>query len=402
GFKQGDKDVAQCADGSYSVGTAAKEITSSCIDYMSPDDCSLMFNACDPVICPATRCNFGGDWEVENVVQTGIIGSTVLCIRNFPEVVMPICITGIVAGLQNIRSIVAGYKECLITSKVEGRSIGICDKIRSFGICEILWREGIAIFNMKEGIFSAIAKTLVGEPEGGGEYAEFTQNMDNSVNTLKYFTQSYAKNIFAQYNGGALPEVGAAICKSAIYGKVTGIGNFFDQITRPESPPQFTAFFEEIPFSDIPTKPISQYNLFYHIYAGENQDVRFSIFLQIKDLTGQAVLPPLYLFRNRPLPRGEFASESLSLQRPSGYEEICMEIESPNYGRDVQCGFGKVSTSFSLNWMNDQFTQSELRKNIDSEEECMPSTGRITSYQYQGDGQYAGGSDSVLGEAARI
>ncbi len=388
-FSIGDKDIAQCADGSYTLGSSKKSVGTSCIDFMSPSDCRILFNACDPVICPASRCNFGGDWQMRNVVQSGIIGSSLACIKNFPEVYMPVCITGIIAGLQNIRSVIAGYKECLIVAKVEGRAVGICDKIRSFGICEILWKEGIAIFNARSGIINTVAK-MFGEPEGGGEYASFQQNFDNSVNTLKYFTQDYAKNVFAQYNGGSLPEIGGAICKSAIFGKVPGIGDFFDQITRPESPPQFTAFFAETPFTDITNKPMSIYNLFYHIYAGANQNIRFSIFLQTKDLTDQLALPPLYLIRSRPLPQGEFASESVSLQRPSGYQEICVEIDSPNYGRDLQCGFGKVSTSYFMNYVNEQFTKSEMTKDIDSEEKCTPTPGRITSYQYQ-DGELTGG-----------
>ena len=390
GLERGDKDAVQCADGMYSIGAAVKPRGSSCIDFMSPSDCRLMFNACDPVICPTSRCNLGGNWQVEDqgissVAQTGIIGSTVLCAPNFPEVIMPVCITGIVSGLQNLRSIIAGYRECLIVSKVEGRSVGICDKIRSFGVCEILWKEGIAIMNIKEGLIGAIGKKIFSAPEGGGEYSAFQQSFDNSMDTMKFFTQEYAKNIFAQYNGGSLPEIGATICKSAIFGKAPGIGTFFDQITRPESPPQFTATLDETPFTDITNKPQSIYNLFYHIYAGENQDIRYSIYLQTKDFTGSQVMPPLYLIRSRPLPREQFASESVSVQRPSGYQEVCVEISSQAYGKDVQCGFGKVSTSYFLHYVNDEFTQSELRKDIDSEEECVPETGRITTYGYQGD-----------------
>ncbi len=398
-YKVGDRDVAQCTNlGSYTVSPSAKSAGPSCIDFMSPSECKIMFNACDPVICPASRCNFGGEWHLDNVVQSGIVGSTFACMDNFPEVYMPICITGIVAGLQNIRSVIAGYDECLKAAKVEGRSIGICDKIRSLGICDILWREAIAVFNVRQGVVGKIGKAIFGEPEGGGEYSSFQQSFDNSVNNLKYFTQDYAKNVFAQYNGGSLPEIGGAICKSAIYGKVPGIGNFFNQITRPESPPQFTAFFDEAPFTDITNQPMSIYNIFYHLYAGANQDVRYSVYLQSKDLNGQQVVPPLFVIRSRPLPRGQFASESISIQRPSGYQEICIELNTLVYGRQVQCGFGKVSTSYMLNKINDEFIQSEIRKGINSEEACTPEPGRVTTLGFQGS-QLTGGPVSYPTES---
>ncbi len=378
--------------GAYTIETSAASIGPSCTEFMSPGDCRLLFNACDPVICPPSRCNLGGNWQVDNVIQTGIIGSAVLCLPNFGiqelgigkpgGVAMPICLSGIYAGLQNIRSVVDGYRQCLITSKVSGRSVGICDRLRSFGICEILWKEGMAIFNTKKGLARILFDIFrTSEKTGGSEYSTFEKAVDNSVGSLQYFTQSYAKNTFALYNGGALPELGSEICKAAIFGKAPGLGNLFDQISKPESPPQFTAFFDEAPYSDLGNQPLSQYKVTYHIYAGDNEDVMYTIYMQAADpYTGTFLIQPHILkdskgiTRNRRLARGTFASESPDLILPSGLKEICVEINGRITGRKVECGFGKVSTGFAINYLSDQLAQSEAKKQINSAEACVPTS----------------------------
>ncbi len=378
--------------GAYTIDTAAASIGASCTEFMSPGDCKLLFNACDPVICPPSRCNLGGEWQVDNVIQTGIIGSALLCLPNFGieplgigkpgGVVMPICLSGIYAGLQNIRSVIEGYRQCLITSKVSGRSVGICDRLRSYGICEILWKEGLALFSAKKGIFRNIVNFFLGKSgSGGGEYSSFEKAVDSSVGSLQYFTQSYAKNTFAMYNGGALPELGTEICKAAIFGKAPGLGNMFDQISKPESPPQFTAFFDEAPYSDLGNQPLSQYKVTYHIYAGDNEDIIYSVYMQALDpYTGQFIIQPHVLkdskgiTQNRRLPRGSFADESPDVILPSGMKEICVEINSKIYGRKVECGFGKVSTSFAIDYISDQFAQNEAKKQISTSAQCVPTS----------------------------
>jgi len=35
-----------------------------CSDFMSPMDCNIMFNVCDPVMCPASRCDLGGNYRL--------------------------------------------------------------------------------------------------------------------------------------------------------------------------------------------------------------------------------------------------------------------------------------------------------------------------------------------------
>ena len=384
--------------GSYAVKSAPSVTGPSCTDYMSPDDCKLLFNACDPVICPPSRCNLGGNWHVDNVVETGLIGSAALCLPNFGidaiglgkpgGVVMPICLTGIHAGLQNIHSIVQGYHQCLVTAKVTGRAVGICDRIRSFGICEILWKEGIAIKGaIEQGALGGLLGDIVGVDSGGSEYSSFQKSFDNSIETLEFFTQDYAKNTFARYSGGSLPEIGTEICKAAIFRKAPGLGNFFEEITTPESPPQFNAFFDEAPYSDIGPETLSQYKIFYHIYAGESAGPAptiYSVWLQSKDpFTNEFIQSPVFvrdsrgIARGRRLPPGGFASEAPDMILPAGMQEICVEISTDVYGRKVECGFGKVTTEFALNYLSDQFTQAQLSKSINSAEDCISEQSAI-------------------------
>ncbi|MEM4245266.1 MAG: hypothetical protein QXR60_03630, partial [Candidatus Nanoarchaeia archaeon] len=324
----------------HSITAAAQESYSKaghCEDAMEIEDCKLMFAVCDPVMCPPSRFNLAGNWQVSDVTRTGIIGSIVLGLHNFPTDPVPVCLTGVSAGLKNIRSIFEAYKECLITMKVEGRSVGICDKIRSVYLCQILWQEAIAIFKVKGGLLDVVGK-MFGNAEGGGEYLSMSDNFANVEKSVNYFTQSYASSVFAAHKGKSLEEVGTEICKSAVYGKIPGLGEYFDHLTEPENPPQFTALFEEMPYSATEKK--SQYSVYYHIYAGTDQEVQYSVYL--KNPSGRKYyVTEACERRNKKIPMGEFADFSITCVTDTGYTSICVEIN----GKE-ECGFGKVSTAF--------------------------------------------------------
>ncbi|MDO8628330.1 MAG: hypothetical protein Q7R56_01090, partial [Nanoarchaeota archaeon] len=207
-LKQGEAVRTGCKLGNYVVQNTAQKLGSSCTDFMSPDNCKMLFNACDPVICPASRCNLGGAWNVPDVVQSGLVGSTFLCINNWVVInpsqgdiyTLPVCLTGIIAGLENIQTILESYKQCLITAKVDGRSVGFCDSLRNFYLCDSLWREATALLDMENGLLGAITEQVLGA-NGGGEYASFKASFDKSTESLSYFTKDYAKQVFAGYNG---------------------------------------------------------------------------------------------------------------------------------------------------------------------------------------------------------
>ena len=346
-----------------------------CQDVMDPTDCAILFGVCDPVMCPTSRCDFGGRWKVENVVKTGIIGSVVLCAPNFnlPYEPVPICLTGILAGLQNIRSILQGYVECLKTAKVHDKSVGICDKIRSVFICEILWQEAIAIWNIQGGIMSWLSDFIFGKAEGGGEYLNFQSSMQNVVESVKFFTADYAKTAFAAYNSRSLDEVGTEICKSAIFGKVPGMGDFFDQLTAPESPPQFTAVLSEMPWSE--SQKQSRYNVYYHIYAGEVAEATYSVFIiRSNDVSKKSVYATERPNgRRSTIEKGEYADFSVDFTADSGYDKVCVEINGK-----TDCGFGKVSSEFTLNYLDNLLVKDEVEREIDSEEDCVPDNPRTS------------------------
>ena len=130
-------------------GNIGKSLNSDgvCTDSMSELDCKILFNVCDPVMCPPSRFNFGGKWDmgaqVGSVVQKGIVGSLVLGWGNGD--ILPICLTGIHAGLENIHSMFGGFRDCLEVAKTSGDSVGICNEIRSLYMCNILWEETLAL-----------------------------------------------------------------------------------------------------------------------------------------------------------------------------------------------------------------------------------------------------------------
>ena len=110
---KGDKQIR--FDGRvYNFEKSAVSSGIECTDFMSPKDCLFMFNLCDPVMCPASRCDAGGNYPVSNVIQTGIIGSIFLCLPNAAEgIVVPVCLSGIHAGLERYVSILKAHRDCL-------------------------------------------------------------------------------------------------------------------------------------------------------------------------------------------------------------------------------------------------------------------------------------------------
>ncbi len=143
--------------GRFTVKKQVTIPTAQCEDFMSPRDCWLLFNLCDPVLCPPSRCDLGGRYPVDNVVQTGIIGSLVLCLPNWQGgkgVVMPICLTGVHSGMNFLIAMLKDTAKCLEISAKTGQNVGICDQIKSIYICEMLWQQLVPF--LKVGIHSLL------------------------------------------------------------------------------------------------------------------------------------------------------------------------------------------------------------------------------------------------------
>ncbi len=335
-----------------------------CFDVMDPSDCQTLFGVCDPVMCPPSRFNLGGTWQVDNVVQTGLIGSLVLGLHNFnAREPVPVCLTGVLAGLRNIKSILQGYAECLKVAQTTGKSVGVCDTIRSIFTCELIWREATAIFKIRGSIFKWIGQRVFGQSEEGGEYLTLQQSFENVEDSVNFFTKEYAAQSFAAYNSRSADEIGSSICRAAIYGKTPEIGNMIDQLSTPESPPQYIATLSVAPYSDVLQQ--SRYSVYYHVYAGENQPVDYSVFLK-SEIGDVYYMTERCRGRSGRIEKGGIADATIDCVAPVNFKEVCITVN----GR-TNCGFGKVTTDFGLNYLNELIVEGDVRKQIDSEEECV-------------------------------
>ncbi|MEK6817002.1 MAG: hypothetical protein AABY09_05285, partial [Nanoarchaeota archaeon] len=370
-----------------------KDVTApTCYDVMDPNDCQTLFGVCDPVLCPPSRFNLAGNWKVDNVVQTGIIGSLVLGLHNFnpPKEMVPICLTGISAGLKTIKSVLEGYLQCLKVSYVQGKTVGICDKIRSVYTCEIIWKEALAILKMKGGLLKWISGKIAGsETAGGNEYSKFQDALKNTEASANFFFKEYSATAFASFNSRSTQEIGSTICQRAIYGKMPKFGQLLDQLATPEDPPQYTAIMSEAPYSE--TQSLSQYQVYYHIYAGKTSKAPvtttpgffdqggiantgntqvgsdYSVFLK-NDLGNVFYLTEKCQGRRAFVKQGGLADFTVDCVAAKGFSQVCITMNG-----DTKCGFGKVSTSFAINYVNDLIVAEEAKRKISSEEECSPS-----------------------------
>ena len=360
-----------------------------CQEVMSATDCKILFNVCDPVICPASRFDLGGRWKIppgRSVVDTGLFGSLTLGMPNFvgfggQNVVPPICAPGVLASLESWRSMLQAYNQCMITSKTTGKTVGICDAIRSVYLCELLWREAGSFGGFLSGLTGINSKLFDVEARGGGEYTNFQASLAGVGDSAQFFTSEYGKSSFAAYKSRSFSEAGTEVCRQMYFGKAPGIGDLMDSLSAPESPPQFTAYFDSFEWaSDYGTtqlnrntgllnqvKEQSRYSVYYHIYAGRNKEVRYSVWLQ--DRTGSVKVPVTDengVFTRGLVKKGEYADKKIDILAGTGLEQICVEIDG-----NAQCGFGKVSTGLLLNYINDVLVKNEVGKEITTEKDCI-------------------------------
>lgn len=346
------------------VGAPAADIPDmQCEDFMSPSDCNIMFNVCDPFVCPSSRCDLGGTYPVKNVVQSGIIGSLALCMPNFPEVKIPICVSGVNAGVEGWNSVAKSYRDCLQTSLETGQTVGICDEINSVYMCEFMWRQTLPV--AKYGI-SKVASS-VGGSRGGGEYMSTENAFDNVEKSIDYFNQYYADDSYKAFKARSADQVGTELCRLSISASYPGQGDFLDALTAPDSPTQFYGRFEEIPFSTASNPPSSQYKVFYHIYAGKDLPAYYQVYLRgtgssfYQDTSFQRPVASGFV------PAGEFSTNTEDFTAPSGYKELCIVVNGQE-----ECGFKEVTTDFFANSLAEQYVAREAsRTDINSEAECV-------------------------------
>lgn len=350
---------------SFKVGKPALNIPATqCQDFMDPKDCYIMFNVCDPVICPASRCDFGGRYPVADVIQTGIVGSTLLCLPNVKEkIIVPVCLTGIQAGVDGYVSILKNHRDCLQENLATGRTVGICDQIYSIYACEFFWRQVAPVANV---LLPKLVEVAYGAsvPRGGGEYATVTGAWQNTQKSINYFTNTYAVNSLKAFQLRSIEEAGTPFCKAFVSAKAP---TSFKSLIEPDSPPQFHAWFSSIKLNDATVPATAQYKVFYHIFSGKDSGIQYRIYLKGAPEGSYYYTPPILHIASGFIARGEYKSETKDFTAPEGYKELCVDING-----EEKCGFKEVSTSFAVNYLRDQYAKDQIdARNIVSEKSCI-------------------------------
>lgn len=341
-----------------------------CTDFMSPTECKVLFNVCDPVLCPSSRCDFGGEYPVTNVVQSGIIGSIALCAPNYKEgIYMPVCLTGLQAGLDNLISISKSYRDCLQTSLDTGETVGVCDEIRSVYMCEFFWEQAVPL--AKLGVPKLLEVLLGQNVRGGGEYMTLSNAWENLDDSVDYFKNYYASESFKAFKLRSLETAGSTVCKSFVSVTYPNGASLLDDMTDPDSPTQFSANFEETSFTTVTNPPLSHYKVYYNIYAGKDTGVYYKVYLRgsstssfYQDTSSKKTVAYGYIGV------GEYASETKDFTEASGYTELCVMVNDQE-----ECGFQSVSTSFASTYIKDQYLASQANAtDIETEDECVSGT----------------------------
>src|SRR3989344_5011116 len=338
------------------VGNAAALLPGSqCQDFMSPQECKILFNVCDPVICPASRCNFGAEYYVADVIQSGIVGSALLCLPNFNDgVVIPICLTGIKAGIDGYLSVLKSHQACLQEAVETGKYVGICDQISSVYLCEFFWRQAAPLTKtLLPKLVESVYNGGQGSVRGGGEYMTVASSWQNAQDSVNFFTQSYAVNSLDAFKVRSIEEAGTEICKAFISAKVP---SSFETLIEPDSPPQFHAWYSTIDYTDATIPATSHYKVFYHVFAGEERGVSYSVYLKDPPTGGQYANAPIVNVANGFIARGQYATESKDFTAPKGYQQLCVRINDKE-----ECGFKQVSSSFAVDYVSDSIVSDELK-----------------------------------------
>ncbi|MBU0957881.1 MAG: hypothetical protein KKF56_03670 [Nanoarchaeota archaeon] len=373
-IKPGEDAYITILDGRYKVGKPGRKKGGRCQDFMSPQDCYILFNVCDPVICPPSRCDMGGAYPVDDVIQTGIVGSIALCLPNIKEGIMvPVCISGIHAGIEGLTSILRATRDCMVESLKTGQNIGICDEIQSIYLCEFLWRQLTPIMNM---LIPAMIESTYGQgTRGGGEYLTVQNAWQNVEGSIDYMTNQYAVNAFNAFKARSTDDVGGEICKMFISARYPSNKDFFDALLEPESPHQFSAWFHEIPYSEATTPATSQYKVYYHIYAGKNRGVYYSVYLRDPPESSQYNVQPMIVVDTGFIGVGQYADQAKDFTAPKGYKQLCVRIDNKE-----ECGFKQVSSDFALNIIKDTYASEQATQRATSTQTCVGGTASIYAF----------------------
>ena len=367
-YKSGSRNIAtdcckECGHGAPAVETPSV----ACEDFMSPSSCTLLYNLCDPVICPSSRCNAAGKYPVSDVIQTGVIGGLFLCLNNFPQVVVPVCLSGIHAGFENIISILKSSKACLEESLATGRKVGICDEITSVYWCELFWREISPFLELT--LPDIMASVIVGGKKGG-EYLNFMEAWRTAGDSMAYFSNFYAKNAYEAFRIRSTAQIGTEVCKGFVSLAYPDSAELLEEWAKPESPYQVNAWFSEEPFTTATIPPTSAYHIYTHIYAGEDNGRYYSVYLRQPPAPGYYQTPEIYPIPGMQmvyLTKGGSVDVKKDFTAPSSYKELCVRIDATEH-----CGFKKATTTFGVDELASLYTADiAAQEDITTEKECV-------------------------------
>jgi hypothetical protein len=347
-----------------------------CTDFMSPKDCSLLFNLCDPVICPSSRCNLGGNYPVKDVIQSGIIGSIALCYPNAKwnggDVYVPVCLSGIQAGMDSWVSVQQSYRDCLQKSLDTGETVGICDEINSIYTCEFFWKQAIPI--IKAGLPKLLGIITGQNKKGGGEYQGISSALSAAKASVDYFKQYYAANSYKAFQARSTDQVGTEVCGTFASLVYPDSGSFLDNLITPDSPVQFTGKFDEISLTTATNPPTSQYKVYYYIYAGKDAGAYYQVYLRGTGSSYYQDTAQNRMVKSSYIEKGGYASDTVDFTAPSGYQQLCIAVNGQE-----ECGFKEVSTSFAVNYLNDLYIAQQSTTNVTTETECISGTSSFYS-----------------------
>jgi len=148
-----------------------------------------------------------------------------------------------------------------------------------------------------------------------------------------------------------------------------------DSLLAPESPEQFSAWFEEIPFTEATVPATSHYKVYYHIYSGNDRGIQYAVYLRDPPASGYYSVNPQVVVDQGYIALGKEADEAIDFTAPSGYKELCVVINA-----ETHCGFGSVSTSFALDYVKKKEIQDQAeKKDITTEKECISGSPSVWS-----------------------
>jgi len=353
------------------ASAASSVLGARCTDFMSPIDCRILFNVCDPVLCPTSRCNLGGTYPVSDVIQSGIIGGMFLCLPNFPYVVIPVCLTGIKEGIKGYVSLLESHRDCLQEHLTTGKQVGICNEKYSIYGCEYIWRQ---VGPLADVLVVKAIQAFFGQNHGGGEYMTVSYAFDSMKASVNYLQNVYTTQLPRLFSVGSVSEVGTEACKGFVSTNYPEIASLANTLSRPESPVQYSAWFKEIPFSEATVPPTSQYQVYYHIYAGTDIGAYYSVYLASPPATGYYAQQPQYVIASGYINAAGTADATKDFTAPSGYKQLCISINGAE-----KCGFQEVSSSFAVNYLNDQYMKEQAIEKITTASQCVSGTPSLYS-----------------------